>query len=172
MWCKIDLIKCDQWEDFPNSVQWKAKNTTVLLNVRSAGIMMLPMIIFKAGKIENSHVMSWGNFSNGSVSKCQKDANLSKRCLVVKKVSICQNAQKMSNCQNNVKWEEVHKRLHTMRFTHNDVNCDVTSESHQNWSKTYLMTILRNSLNQERVNTMPEILRFKCFIGCNLQGVN
>ena len=34
-------------------------------------------------------------------------------------------------------------KLVTMRFTHNDVNFDVKYGSHQNWSKTYFMSILR-----------------------------
>ena len=68
------------------------------------------------------------------------------RCQNVKR---CQNVQKMSNCQNSVKYQKVkqlnygvqQKKLDTVRFKHNDVNFDVTYESHQNWSKTYFMSI-------------------------------
>ena len=68
------------------------------------------------------------------VSKCQKDVKMSKRCQMSKK----------SNC-----WT-----MDTMRFTHNDVNFAVTNDSHQNWSKTYFINILRIVLPVERPQKM------------------
>ena len=52
----------------------------------------------------------------------------------------------MLKCPKDVKCQKVkqldqgrgsQKKLDTMRFTHSDVNFDVTYESHQNWSKTF-----------------------------------
>ena len=71
------------------------------------------------------------------MSKCQKDVKMSTRC---------QNVKKMSNVKksNTQTMEEVHKKkIHIMRFTHNDVNFDVKYEGHQNCSKTPSMHILR-----------------------------
>ena len=39
--------------------------------------------------------------------------------------------------------EDVHKKIDIMRFTHIDVNCDVTGEGHKNWSKILSQNILR-----------------------------
>ena len=61
----------------------------------------------------------------------------------------CQNVKKMSSCQKDVKKSnvctmgEVHKKNDTMRFTHIDLNFDVTYEGHQNWSKILSMHIWR-----------------------------
>ena len=70
------------------------------------------------------------------MSKCLKDVKMSKSCQIVKKMS---NVKK-SNTQT---LEEVHKKIHIMRFTHIDVNFDVKHEGHQNCSKTLSMHILR-----------------------------
>ena len=60
----------------------------------------------------------------------------------------CQNVKKMSNVKktNTQTMEEVHKKkkkIHIMRFTHNDINFDVKYGGHQNCSKTLSMHILR-----------------------------
>ena len=65
----------------------------------------------------------------------------------------CQNVNKMSKCQKDVKCQKVKhmdygggsqkKLIHIMRFTHNDINFDVKYEGHQNCSKTLSMHILR-----------------------------
>ena len=64
------------------------------------------------------------------MSICQKDVKLSKRCQVVKK---------MSNVKKSNTWtmEEVHKKkqIDIMRFTHSDVNFDVTYDGDQKSSK-------------------------------------
>ena len=52
----------------------------------------------------------------------------------------------MSNVKLSNTWtmEEVHTiKFDIMRFTHIDVNFDVTYEGHQNWSKILSMDILR-----------------------------
>ena len=63
------------------------------------------------------------------MSSCQKDVKLSKRCQVVKN---------MSNVKKSNTWtmEEVHKKIiDIMRFTHIDVNFDVTYDGDHNPSK-------------------------------------
>ena len=78
------------------------------------------------------------------VTKCQKDIKLSKICQVYKK------CQKMSSFQKDIKCQKVkhvdyeggsQKKKDTMRFTHIDVNFDITSEHHKNWSKILSMNI-------------------------------
>ena len=75
---------------------------------------------------------------------------MSKRCQIVKK-SDSWTREEVNQRKKSDSWtrEEVNQRknLSTMRFTHNDINFDVTCESHQNWSKIYFMNILRVSMN-------------------------
>ena len=61
---------------------------------------------------------------------CQKDVKLSQRCQVVKKMSNCQKDVKLSKSQTHGLW-----RRFTKKFTHVDVNFDVTYDHHQKLSK-------------------------------------
>ena len=72
------------------------------------------------------------------MSNCQKDVKMSKICQCPKDVKLSKQCQ-MSKSQTAglVKFKI---KLNTMRFTHNDVNFDVTHESQQNWSKNILQT--------------------------------
>ena len=73
------------------------------------------------------------------MSSCQKDVKLSKRCEVVKK---------MSNVKKSNTWtmEEFHKKkkIDIMRFTHIDVNFDVTYDGDQKPSKCAKKVFLNN----------------------------
>ena len=62
------------------------------------------------------------------MSNCQKDVKMSKRCesAQIVKMPTVGLGRKLT------------KKIDIMRFNYNDVNFDVTNESHQNWSKNIL----------------------------------
>ena len=107
----LKLMKSKVTTNHPGSdwtKHWKIRKLVKIWNCSSDGGKLVA--IFVVSQYQNSHVMSWCALNK-----------LSERC-------------QMSKKSNSWTREEVHKKLDTMRLTHDEVHFDVTHEGNQNWS--------------------------------------